>query len=99
MKNFLGEIPKIVQRAWKASVSSLNPSAKKVVDTPENRIARARIELEKAQRNGDINRAAELMYGVIPSLEQKLEGAETLKANVNRPQRGRQPSAGTRSIG
>jgi ATP-dependent Clp protease ATP-binding subunit ClpB len=33
----------------------------------------ARIELERAQRDGDLTRAGELAYGVIPDLEKKLE--------------------------
>jgi len=33
----------------------------------------ARIELEQAQRRGDLARAGELSYGVIPDLEKKLE--------------------------
>jgi ATP-dependent Clp protease ATP-binding subunit ClpB len=40
----------------------------------------ARIELEKAQRSGDLARAGELAYGVIPDLERKIaetDAAET----------------------
>jgi len=33
---------------------------------------RARSEVEMAQRNGDLGRASELMYGVIPGIEKKL---------------------------
>ncbi len=35
----------------------------------------ARIDLERAQRNGDLARAGELAYGIIPDLERKLEDA------------------------
>ncbi|MDX1574940.1 MAG: Clp protease N-terminal domain-containing protein, partial [Kiloniellales bacterium] len=35
----------------------------------------ARIELERAQRDGQLERAGELAYGVIPDLEKKLEEA------------------------
>ncbi len=35
----------------------------------------ARIELEQAQRNGDLARAGELQYGRIPDLEKKLDAA------------------------
>ena len=35
----------------------------------------ARSELEMAQRKGDLGRAGELTYGVIPEIEQKLEAA------------------------
>ncbi len=38
---------------------------------------RARVELEQAQRRGDLGRAGELAYGIIPDLERKLaEAAE-----------------------
>ena len=37
----------------------------------------ARIELEQAQRKGDLGRAGELSYGVIPGLERQLAEAET----------------------
>ncbi|MEC9367416.1 MAG: AAA family ATPase, partial [Pseudomonadota bacterium] len=36
----------------------------------------ARLELEQAQRRGDLARAGELTYGVIPQLEQKLASKE-----------------------
>ena len=36
----------------------------------------ARLELEQAQRAGDLARAGELTYGVIPQLEKQLEAAE-----------------------
>jgi ATP-dependent Clp protease ATP-binding subunit ClpB len=36
----------------------------------------ARIELEQAQRRGDLAKAGELAYGVIPDLEEKLKGLE-----------------------
>ncbi len=42
----------------------------------------ARIELEQAQRNGDLARAGELSYGVIPELERKI--AEAAKAHEGR---------------
>ncbi len=35
----------------------------------------ARIDLERAQRDGDLARAGELAYGIIPDLEKKLEDA------------------------
>jgi ATP-dependent Clp protease ATP-binding subunit ClpB len=42
----------------------------------------ARIELEQAQRNGDLGRAGELSYGRIPALEKQLAEAEGLTANA-----------------
>jgi ATP-dependent Clp protease ATP-binding subunit ClpB len=40
----------------------------------------ARVELERAQREADLGRAAELQYGTIPELEKQLEAAETAEA-------------------
>lgn len=37
-------------------------------------LEQARIELEQAQRRGDLTRAGQLTYGVIPGLEQQIEG-------------------------
>ncbi|MCF6196787.1 MAG: ATP-dependent chaperone ClpB [Emcibacter sp.] len=37
----------------------------------------ARIELEQAQRAGDLAKAGELAYGIIPKLEEQLEAVET----------------------
>nr|WP_314442116.1 ATP-dependent chaperone ClpB [uncultured Sphingomonas sp.] len=41
-----------------------------------------RIELEQAQRNGDLGRAGELQYGLIPELERKLAEANDSQANA-----------------
>ncbi len=40
----------------------------------------ARIELERAEREADLGRAAELRYGTIPELEKQLEAAEAAEA-------------------
>jgi ATP-dependent Clp protease ATP-binding subunit ClpB len=40
----------------------------------------ARIELERAQREADLGRAAELQYGTIPELEKQLQAAESAEA-------------------
>ncbi len=42
----------------------------------KERLDQARNELDVAQRGGDLNRAGELMYGVIPELERKLQKGE-----------------------
>src|SRR5690606_23368362 len=41
----------------------------------QEQLDQARIELEQAQRRGDLARAGELAYGVIPDLERKLAAA------------------------
>jgi ATP-dependent Clp protease ATP-binding subunit ClpB len=40
----------------------------------------ARIELERAQREADLGRAAELQYGTIPELDKRLDAAESAEA-------------------
>jgi ATP-dependent Clp protease ATP-binding subunit ClpB len=42
----------------------------------------ARLELEQAQRTGDLAKAGELSYGRIPELEQKLTDAQALSGNA-----------------
>jgi ATP-dependent Clp protease ATP-binding subunit ClpB len=44
----------------------------------------ARTELEKAQREADLGRAAELQYGTIPALEKQLSAAESAEAGAPR---------------
>ena len=45
-------------------------------------LEKAKIELERAQRDSDFNRAAELQYGKIPELTKKMEaGEKALKAD------------------
>ncbi|GAA3997598.1 ATP-dependent chaperone ClpB [Sphingomonas humi] len=41
-----------------------------------------RVELEQAQRGGDLGRAGELQYGLIPELERKLAEANDSQANA-----------------
>ncbi|WP_226633738.1 ATP-dependent chaperone ClpB [Novosphingobium profundi] len=43
---------------------------------------KARIELDQAQRSGDLGRAGELSYGTIPSLERQLAEAQAQSANA-----------------
>ncbi len=60
-------------------LSSLNQTweaEKKVLDTKRNlneRIDQAREDLEKAQRTGDLTKASEIMYGLLPSLKKDYE--------------------------
>jgi ATP-dependent Clp protease ATP-binding subunit ClpB len=42
----------------------------------------ARLELEQAQRNGDLAKAGELSYGTIPALERQLADAEAQASNA-----------------
>ena len=49
----------------------------------KEQLDKARIELEQALREGDMNKAAQLQYGVIPELEQKIKEAEEAEANAD----------------
>jgi len=46
----------------------------------QEQLEQARIELERAQREADLGRAAELQYGTIPELQKQLAAAEAAQA-------------------
>src|SRR5690606_7516684 len=56
---------------WRAEKEALAGTQKL-----KEQLDQARLELEQAQRKGDLARAGELAYGVIPDLEKKLKDAE-----------------------
>jgi ATP-dependent Clp protease ATP-binding subunit ClpB len=58
--------------AWRAEKDKL-ASATNIKES----IERVRVELEQAERRGDLGRASELKYGSLPDLERKLAHAET----------------------
>ncbi len=49
----------------------------------QEQLEEARIALERAQREADLGRAAELQYGTIPSLEKQLADAESAQASAD----------------
>ncbi|KAL7548260.1 hypothetical protein ACHAWF_011550 [Thalassiosira exigua] len=51
------------------------------VNELQEKIAEVQLEIEKAEREYDLNRAAELKYGTLPALEEKLEAAKTKEAD------------------
>ena len=55
---------------WQAEKEKINSSQKIAED-----LDKARIELDKAERDGDWTKAGEIKYGLIPDLEQKLSDA------------------------
>ena len=61
----------VLTEAWQAEKAKL-ASAQKIKEDLDH----ARSELEMAQRDGDLTRAGELTYGVIPDLEKRLSEAE-----------------------
>jgi ATP-dependent Clp protease ATP-binding subunit ClpB len=58
---------------WQAEKEKLGAASKL-----KEQLDQARFELEQAQRRGDLAKAGELAYGVIPDLEKKLREAEAL---------------------
>ncbi|WP_298567545.1 ATP-dependent chaperone ClpB [uncultured Aliiroseovarius sp.] len=48
----------------------------------KEQLDRARAELDSAKREGNLAKAGELSYGVIPGLEKKLQEAETAEADM-----------------
>ena len=46
-----------------------------------------KVELERAQRTGDLNRAAEIQYGTIPALQKEVEGLDEKLADLQRTSR------------
>jgi len=49
----------------------------------QEQLDQARTELERAQREADLGRAAELQYGTIPELEKQLQAAEDAEQSVD----------------
>ncbi len=67
----LEEKSNALTQVWMAEKQKLG-NAQKIKETLEQ----ARIELEQAQREGNLARAGELSYGTIPDLEKQLEEVE-----------------------
>lgn len=59
-----------LEEIWKAEKASLQDTA-----TIRSSLEKARTDMESAHRAGDLARMSEIQYGVIPSLEKKLEEA------------------------
>src|SRR3546814_16768459 len=66
------ESSELTQR-WQAEKEKNNSEAKL-----KEQLDAARIELEQAQRNGDLARAGELSYGAIPQLTKQLDEAQAV---------------------
>ena len=62
---------------WQADKDKLGAA-----QSAKERLDHARIDLENAKRAGDLARAGELQYSVIPGLEKKIAGAEAAEADV-----------------
>ena len=71
LANLEQQSAELTQR-WRAEKEKLAGEAKL-----KEELDRARLELEQAQRAGDLGKAGELQYGRIPALERQLAEAET----------------------
>ena len=67
----LEEKSKVLSQRWEGEKKKLGQAQKLKEDLDQRRT-----ELEQTQRRGDLARAGELAYGVIPSLEKKLKELE-----------------------
>lgn len=72
----LEEKSKILTEKWSAEKKDLDSSQR-----VKEALDQARLEKEKAERDGNYSRAGELAYGIIPDLEQKLAEADKLKSD------------------
>ena len=66
-----------LETRWEAEKSGLN----RVGEIKEH-IDKLRIEAERAQREGDLTKASQVLYGEIPALEAELERATEAEANT-----------------
>jgi ATP-dependent Clp protease ATP-binding subunit ClpB len=66
-----------LETRWEAEKSGLN----RVGEIKEH-IDKLRIEAERAQREGDLTKASQILYGEIPGLEAELERATEAEANT-----------------
>ncbi len=57
-----------LEEVWKAEKAEVQGSAQL-----QQQLEQAKLELETARRRGDLNRMAELQYGIIPDLERSLQ--------------------------
>ena len=67
----LKERSKALTAQWQNEKAAVN-----AVSVVQSQLEQARIELEQAQRKGDLNLAAQIQYGKIPELEKKLATME-----------------------
>ena len=62
---------KTLEKVWQEEKSRVEGKR-----SAQRKLEQARQQLERAKRDGDLNKASELMYGVIPELEKTCESSE-----------------------
>jgi ATP-dependent Clp protease ATP-binding subunit ClpB len=75
----LKEKSKALTAQWQNEKASVN-----AVSVVQSQLEQAKLELEQAQRRGDLTKSAEIQYGKIPDLEKKLAAIEKQSAQGTR---------------
>jgi len=75
----LKEKSKALTAQWQNEKASVN-----AVSVVQSQLEQAKIELEQAQRKGDLSKSAEVQYGKIPDLEKKLAKIEKQSSETTR---------------
>ncbi|HEX3856026.1 MAG TPA: ATP-dependent chaperone ClpB [Verrucomicrobiae bacterium] len=75
----LKEKSKALTAQWQNEKAAVN-----AVSVVQSQLEQVRIELEQAQRRGDLSKASELQYGKIPDLEKKLASLEKQSTQTTR---------------
>ncbi|MFZ0827651.1 MAG: ATP-dependent chaperone ClpB [Verrucomicrobiia bacterium] len=70
---------KALTAQWQNEKAAVN-----AVSVVQTQLEQAKIELEQAQRRGDLTKSAEIQYGKIPDLEKKLADIEKQSAQATR---------------
>ncbi len=70
---------KALTAQWQNEKASVN-----AVSVVQSQLEQAKIELEQAQRKGDLSKSAEIQYGKIPDLEKKLATIEKQSTQTTR---------------
>ena len=83
LENLLKELAELEQESSELTTRWQNERDKIEAEGKiKEELDHARLELEQAQREGDLAKAGELSYGKIPELEKKLAAAEDLTENA-----------------
>src|SRR5208282_4021985 len=75
----LKEKSKALTAQWQNEKAAVN-----AVSVVQSQLEQAKLELEQAQRKGDLNLAAQIQYGKIPDLEKKLATIEKQSVQATR---------------
>ncbi|MEM6585776.1 MAG: ATP-dependent chaperone ClpB, partial [Pseudomonadota bacterium] len=83
LENLLKELAELEQESTELTTRWQNERDKIEAEGKiKEELDAARLELEQAQRSGDLAKAGELSYGTIPTLEKRLEEAEDLNEDA-----------------